>query len=96
MKILLLVSITILAGCSLQSYLAVKDCENIGYVKGSPEFVQCAEHHLAVRREAIREKRQQEAEIAVEREKASHGLFGRTPICNTTSYGSGTYSQECK
>lgn len=74
----------------------MKDCENLGYVKGTPEFIQCAERQLAVSREATLEKRRQEAEIAIERERASHGLFGRTPVCNTSSYGSGIYSQEYK
>lgn len=94
MKILFLLSIAILAGCASQ--LAVRDCENLGYVKGTPEFIECAERQLAARREAILEKRRQEAEIAIEREKASHGLFGRTPVCDTTSYGNGVYSQDCK
>lgn len=94
MKNIFLLSIVILAGCASQ--LAVRDCENLGYVKGSQEFIECAERQLATRREAILEKRKQEAEIAIEREKASHGLFGRIPVCNTTSSGNGVYSQDCK
>ena len=94
MKILFLLSISILASCASQ--LAVRDCENLGYVKGTPEFIECAERQLSARREAILEKRRQEAEIAIEREKASHGIFGRTPVCDTTSYGNGAYSQHCK
>ncbi len=93
MKILFLLSITILAGCASQ--LAVRDCENLGYVKGTPDFTQCAERQLATRRSAILERRKQETEVAIEREKASHGLFGRTPTCNTISSGNGSYSQNC-
>ena len=95
MKNIFWLSIVVLAGCSA-SQLAVKDCENLGYVKGTPEFTQCAERQLATRRAAILEWDRQQAEIAVEREKASHGLFGRTPACNTTSYGRWRYSQKCK
>lgn len=94
MKKLLFCSILVLTGCASQ--LAARDCENLGYIKGSPEFIACAERQLASRHEAKLEKSRQEAQIAVEHEKASQGLFGRAPVCNTSSYGSGVYSQNCK
>ena len=95
MKILFLLSIVILSGCSY-SQRAARDCENLGYVKGTTEFTECSERQLAARREADLEFKKQKAAIAIEREKASHGLFGRTPICNTSSMGNGVYTQNCQ
>jgi hypothetical protein len=94
MKKILLFSIAFLSSCSSQ--LAVRDCENLGYTKGTPEFTSCAERQLAERRKAISEMRKQETAVKIEREKASHGLFGRNSICNTTSNSDGYYHQECK
>ena len=91
----LLMCFLLISGCS-SSQLAVRDCENLGYVKDTPQFTECAERQLAMRRQAISEKRKLETSVAIEREKASHGLFGRTPICDTSSSGSGVYSQTCK
>jgi len=84
----LFLNVLVLAGCASQ--LAMRDCENIGYVKGSPEFIACAERQIAARRENI---------LEMHRIEASRGLFGRTPTCKTTaskSDGSSVFSQECK
>jgi len=88
------VSIAISA-CSA-SHLAAKDCENLGYKTGTAEFSSCAEKQLAARRAAQAEKQRQATQIAIEKEKASHGIFGRTPTCDTVTYGNGMSSQTCK
>lgn len=93
-KILLMTIVFMLSGCAAE--LAGRDCTNLGYVKGSKEFTECAERQLNARREREAEREKQEAAIAIEREKASAGLFGRIPVCNTISYGSNLYAKECK
>lgn len=72
----LLIVLLFLSGCASQ--FAARDCENLGYEKGTPEFTKCAERQLVTRREAILEERRQKTEIAIEKEKASHGIFGRS------------------
>ena len=100
MKLLFFLGLPLMLS-SCASKLAVRDCENLGYVKGTPAFTECAERQLDARREQWeqREKNRQEHEVALERAKRSGGIFGQIPVCKKVykkDGENGEYIEECK
>ncbi|MHB1014990.1 MAG: hypothetical protein ACYC2W_06905 [Desulfurivibrionaceae bacterium] len=100
MKLLFLFGLPLMLS-SCASKFAVRDCENLGYVKGTPAFTECAERQLAARREHWEqwEKNRQEQGVALERAKHSGGIFGQTPVCKKIykkDGENGEYIEECK
>ncbi len=76
-----------------QASMAARDCEEIGYQRGTPDFTSCAEKQLVGRKENIREHFKQQAKIQTS--KSASGIFGRTPICDTKKNADGSALQEC-